>query len=115
MTVRKVQERPANARQQGALASRVNTLFLAGSAAAFGLALASLVPADLTAAVVSLLAFKAAVLTALVAYFLGVDRRAKGATLWDAAAVFGAIWVVTALLSKPEDIAQLFAHLTTAL
>jgi hypothetical protein len=115
MTVRKLQERPAPVPQMGALASRLNALILAGSAGAFGLFLAWLVPGHLVPAVVSLLAFKVALLSALIAYFSGVDRRARGATLWDVAALFGAIWVVTALLSKPEDIADLFTHLTTAL
>lgn len=114
MTVQKFQQRPANVPSLGGMASRLNAVVLAGSAAAFGLLLAWLVPSHLVPAVVSILAFKVALLAALAAYFSGVDRRARGVTLWDVAGLSGAIWVVTALLSKPEDIADLFSRLTTA-
>ena len=114
MTVRKIQQPSANVSFVRAMASRLNAVALASSAASFGLLLAWLVPSHLVPAVVSILSFKVALIAALVAYFSGIDRRARGVTLWDVAALFGAIWVVTALLSKPEDIADLFSRLTTA-
>lgn len=95
------------------VAARLGSLALAGSAAAFGLLFALTVPVHLVPAVVSILSFAVALIVALVAHFAGVDRRAPGVTLWDVAGLFAAIWMVTALLSGPEDLAELFSHLTT--
>jgi hypothetical protein len=62
----------------------------------------------------SMVAFTAGCVVALVAYYAGADRHAEGITLWDVAGFFALIWIAAGMLSEPEQVVQLFGHLTTA-
>ena len=72
------------------------------------------VPPPLALPALSFASFVAAVIVALIAWWSRTDRRAEGLTLWDIAGIFALLWIVTGMLSGPEQMVQMFGPVTAA-
>jgi hypothetical protein len=72
------------------------------------------VPLPLMLPALSIGSFIIACVIALVAHCSGVDRAARGMTLWDIVAVFTSIWIGAGMASGPKQIVKLFEQLATA-
>ena len=93
------------------LALQLGLAVLTATAATFALRLVWSVPLALVMPALSIVSFLAAGIVALFAYCSEADRHALGITPWDVAGVFALIWVGTGMLSQPEHVVQLFAHI----
>lgn len=95
----------------GASAGYPDFAALAVVAGAPAVLLLWLVPLPLFLPALSIVSFAIAGAVALVAHGSGTDRRAPGATAWDIAAVFTAIWILAGLMSGAHPFAELFERL----
>lgn len=58
----------------------------------------------------SLLLFTAAVLTALFAFSISVERNSENLTLWDVAGGLALTGCAAAILGEPDQVAHMFEH-----